>query len=269
MNVRSVFLMCITTVFSTVSAVHAVTPQGMLDEAIGLYDVALNTQEQGLRTERFRRANRLFRQVAFEQEIQNADLYTNQGNAALQSELIGAAILAYLRALTIEPGHSQARENLEYARGLLPQWVPRPQTQTLIDTFLFWHRALARSGRALVAAITFAFTAVLLAIAIRWRRAWARHTAMLGAVIWITLISLSLWPRFGILKDAVVITAPQVVARTADSAGAPPRFAHPLPAGTEAEVIQRRASWVRIRLANGRDAWVRASSVASVQKMMK
>ena len=239
--------------------------QSMLEEAVREYTAALGASEHDLRTERFQRARRLFSQVIDDQHIENAQLFVNLGNAALQCEQLGQAILAYRRALAIEPGHAQARQNLDYARERLPNWVPRPQGQTLLDTFFFWHQTLSRSGRSFVAALCFAVAASLLAIAIRWQKAWARNTAVIPALLWFVLMGLSIWGGWKGTGDQVVITVPEVVARAADSAGAPPRFAQPLPGGTEARVLERRSDWVQIRLSNGRDAWVRASSVSAVQ----
>ena len=241
------------------------TPSDMLSEAVIEYDGALNATDHDLRTDRFRRAQRLFGQVIEDETFRNASLYVNMGNAALQGEQLGDAILAYRRALQIEPGHGQARQNLDHARRLLPGWVPRPDRNTLLDTFLFWYQAMSRSGRALVSTICFALTCVLLSIAIRWKIGWARHTAVFVGVVWLAMVALGQWDQWSSAADQVVVTTPNVVARAADSAGAPARFAEPLPAGTEAQVIERREKWSRIRLANHRDAWVRASAVTSVR----
>ena len=54
---------------------------------------------------------------------------------------------------------------------------------------------------------------------------------------------------------------PELVARAAASDGAPARFAEPLPADAEGEIVGERDQWMRIRLADGRDAWVRASGL--------
>ena len=245
-------------------AVFAMAPRNMLQEAIGEYNAALDSDDHDLRTERFRRARRLFHQVVEDRAVRNADLYVNLGNAALQGEQLGDAILAYRRALEIEPGHRRATRNLEHARSILPQWVPRPEQDTLLDTFFFWHQSLSRSGRQLVATICFAMVCVLLAISIRFKRHWVRHAAVLLGVVWLALTALASWPWWVLASDQVVVTAPQVVARAADSSGAPASFAEPLPAGTEGEVIERRDQWNRIRLANNRDAWVRASAVTTV-----
>ena len=42
------------------------------------------------------------------------------------------------------------------------------------------------------------------------------------------------------------------------------QFAQGLPAGTEVSVVETRGGWVRIRLATGREAWVRAPAVQSL-----
>ena len=154
--------------------IWALDPKETLEKAVQDYQEALNTVEADLRLERFKRAQRLFSQVIDERKIKNADIYVNLGNAALQAREIGAAILAYRRALEVQPGHRRARQNLDHARGLLPEWVPRPRGQSLFDTFFFWQSALSQSARSLAAALSFALAGLLLAVAIRWRWPWAR-----------------------------------------------------------------------------------------------
>ena len=60
------------------------------------------------------------------------------------------------------------------------------------------------------------------------------------------------------------MTADETVARAADSALAPSALPAPLPGGTEVQILEERAPWLRVRLANGRDAWVSQSSVTEV-----
>ncbi len=54
------------------------------------------------------------------------------------------------------------------------------------------------------------------------------------------------------------------MARAADSVLAASPFAAPLPGGTELDVIEERPPWLRVRLANGLDAWLRRGSVTRV-----
>ncbi len=242
---------------------RAATTGARLAEAVAAYTRGLETPERDARLESFRRAERLFRAVAAD-GVRNAALQVNLGNAALQAERLGAAVLAYRRALRIDPDHPQALQNLEHARSLLPEWVPRPEAAGLLDSFFFWHRTLARSTRSVAAAACFAGAALLLAGAVRWRQPVLRNAAWLPALAWLALLG-SVWldPEARARDEAVVVVA-EAVARAADSALAPGAFPRPLPGGSEVQILERRSPWLRIRLANGRDAWVTESSVERV-----
>ena len=117
-----------------------------VEEAIASYRAALDSSMRDSRLEGFRKAERLFSRIA-NGGASNPELYTNLGNAALQAEHLGAAVLAYRRALAIDPDHPRAVQNLEFARTLLPDWVPKPESGGLLDSFFFWHKTQARSDR--------------------------------------------------------------------------------------------------------------------------
>ena len=67
--------------------------EATLREAVAGYAEALDTEERELRIERFRRVERLF-STAAQSGHATADLYANLGNAALQAEHLGNAVLA-------------------------------------------------------------------------------------------------------------------------------------------------------------------------------
>lgn len=237
----------------------------MLEQAIDAYRRGMDAKQHDVRLAEFRRAYQLFRQAAGADGSVSADLYVNMGNAALLSAQRGEAILAYRRALAIDPGHARARQNLEHARAQLPTWVPRPPAQTLLDTFFGWGNMLSPSGRLRIAAIGFALAAVLVALSIRYRWAAARTAALLPLAVWLALTAAAVWAQFASDHGAdAVIVADQTVARAADSTNAPSRFAEPLPAGTEVRLLDEREGFSYIRLADDRDAWVRSSALARV-----
>lgn len=247
------------------SSVAAQAPNSsLLDQAIASYGRGLDTTERALRLEEFRRSERLFARVAADGAV-NPDLYANLGNAALQAEHLGAAILAYRRALAIDPGHPRAGQNLDHARTLLPAWVPKPHAAGLLDTFFFWHRTLSRSDRAFWAAVAFAAAGLLMAAAIRAGQPALRNAAILPALVWVALIASYVTDGTARFADAAVIIADETVARAADSALAPSAFPAPLPGGVEVRIVEDRSPWLRVRLANGRDAWVAESAVVPVE----
>ena len=116
-----------------------------LDKAIAGYGDALDTEDHDLRIEGFRRVERLFGS-AVEGGYATADLYANLGNAALQAEHLGSAVLAYRRALVLDPDHDRARQNLIHVRDQVPDWVPRPDRSTAFDSFFSVARQRVRNG---------------------------------------------------------------------------------------------------------------------------
>ena len=236
----------------------------LVEQALTSYRSGLDTVERAARLEAFRQAERLFSRIS-KGEAANPELFTNLGNAALQAEHLGSAVLAYRRALSLDPSYPRAVQNLEYARTLLPEWVPKPETGGLLDSFFFWHRTLARSDRAMGAALTFLVVGLLVAAGIRLRQPALRNAAAVPVLIWLVLIaSVAVDLSAGSFQDAVV-TTDETVARAADSALAPSTLPAPLPGGVEVRILERRSPWLRVRLANGRDAWVAESALTPVR----
>jgi len=227
------------------------------------YQRGLETEERDARLEEFRRAQRLFAR-AIAAGVESAALYTNQGNAALQAEDLGGAILAYRRALRVDPDHGRATQNLDHARSLLPGWVPRPAVEGALDSFFFWHRTLPRDLRQLAGALCFAAAALLVAAGIRFRQSALRNAAILPLLAWVALAASVLVDPARGRQDEAVVTLPEVVARAADSPFSPSAFAEPLPSGVEVVIVEDRSPWLRVRLSNGRDAWLPESSVERV-----
>ena len=232
-----------------------------LQEAIREYQEAFESTDRERRLAKFRRAEILFARLTENARgagfaFESADLYVNLGNAALGAERLGQAVLAYRRALTLDPDHHRAEQNLRHARTLLPAWVPRPPEGGLFDTFFAWRQTLSVGELQLAAAVAFLLSTVLFAAAIRWRQTATRNLALIPLAIWAFLMALLAIEYLGSERPAAVITVPEVVARSADSAGSPARLAQPIPAGTEVEVVETRDRWAQIRLYDGRDAWL-------------
>lgn len=234
----------------------------LVTQAVDAYRSALESEDRDTRLAAFRRSARSFRELA-RSGVANPDLYTNLGNAALQAEDLATAILSYRAALALDPDHARARQNLDHARSLLPPWVPKPSTTSVLDTFFFWHRSLARSERQIWGAVCFALAGLLLAGSVRWRNSSLRNLAVIPAIAWAALIASLLLDQDS-AKDAAIVTVDEVVARAADSSRAQSRFAQPLPGGTEVTIVETRDAWLRIQLADLRDAWVPEQSVTRI-----
>lgn len=251
--------------FFLMAHLHASPSQSTLTEALNGYASAQAMVEREGRLAGFAQAERLFRRV-IEEEGGTPDLYANLGTSALQAEHLGEAILAFRRALALAPNHERAKQNLHHARTLLPSWVPRPLEQGKFSSFFFWRQSLSQVQIGAVAALAFLLASVGVAVSLRWRMAFARHLALLPALVWGGLmLSLVVGDGEAGVRQGVLVME-ETVARAADSLNAPSPFAQPLPGGTEVEILERRQEWVKIGLANGRNAWIRDTALKMVHQ---
>lgn len=254
-------LMCLAAQ-SALADAQTIDPRDRLERALQRYAEALEQPDRDERIAKFAQAEAGFA-AALESGAENAALHTNRGNAALQSEEIGRAVLAYRRALRLDPDAQSARQNLAHVRALFPTWVPRPVSDEDAGSFLFLER-ISQANRSTAAAICFVLAAASLAISVRRREGAWRGLALVVAALWAILLASIVFDATAAGTNDAVVTADEALARSADSRLAALAYPDPLPAGVEVEVLEERAEWVRVRLHNGRDVWLRASSVTRV-----
>jgi tetratricopeptide (TPR) repeat protein len=238
-------------------AAQAETTQ--IERAIAAYTTALETTDRNQRLDEFARAEQLFRQVIEGSEqrvaVRNAELYVNLGNAALQAEHLGPAIAAYRRALALAPQNAQARQNLVYARSLVPDWVRREETTRLIDSLFFWRATMSRGQSLVLGAICFLIAAIVFATGSTRRQELLRNLAILPLLVWLVLnMSLLMSRDEDMDRNVVVLTETTVY--TADSENSTPRLAKPLPSGAELSLLDQGERWSEIRLPDVRTGWV-------------
>ncbi len=236
----------------------------LLGRGVQVYAAALDTADRGARLEAFRNAERLFAAAA-SKGPSTAELQVNLGNAALAGERLGPAVLAYRRALRVEPTHPQAAQNLDHVRSLLPPWVPRPEPAGVIEGSPLLRRLADPGLLPFAGAGCFALAALVLALGIRLDRSGLRRWAAVFGLVWLALLAWGAWgPRWAD-PDVAVVIAEETTARSADSALAPSALPQPLPGGAEVRRVESRSPWVRVRLANGRDVWLLESALAFVE----
>ena len=235
-----------------------------LDAALAEYATALEEPDRDVRLAIFARAENGFGAV-IRGGAANAGLYTNLGHAALQAEHIGQAVLAYRRAIVLDPNAATAHQNLVHLRALLPTWVPRPTSSKDREPLLFY-RQLSAANRSTLAAACFLLATASLAISIRRREGAWRGVAILGGVAWALIVASIVFDPTEDNARLAVVTTDEVLARSADSRLAALAYPDPLPGGVEVEILEERGEWARIRLFNGRDVWVRRSNVTRVEE---
>ena len=240
----------------------ASSTEAQLERALADYAMALAETDRDVRLAGFSRAEQGFAAVVRE-GVETPALLTNLGNAAFQAAHPGRAVLAYRRALALDPNAVVPRQNLAHFRSLLPSWVPTPSEAEGAQSLLFY-RAIPLSMRSGLAAGAFALGAGAFVLAVRRKEGAWRGLGYFAWVVWALLLASVLLDGREAQRDFAVISVAETPARSADSALAPLSLPDPLPAGVEVERLEKRAEWSRVRLANGRDVWVRNSAVTSI-----
>ena len=234
-----------------------------LERALADYEQAQAETDRDARIAGFRRAEQGF-SALIEEGLATPALYTNLGNAALQAGDLGQAVLAYQRALRLDPTATTAHQNLAHLRSLLPAWVPRPSGSEGVEALLVYRR-VPSTLRSLLAAACFALAALCVVASQRRPEGPWRGIAIVTGLAWLGLLASVVLDGSGDVGEAAVLTAAETPARSSDSARAPLAFPDPLPQGVEVERLEVRGDFARVRLANGRDVWVRSSSVTPVE----
>jgi hypothetical protein len=196
----------------------------------------------------------------------NAELFRNQGNAALLADQLPQAILAYRRALERAPHDRGLRADLEYAREQVqypapeasarppadegwPSWLPGVDSDYLLAGALalyalacvcFTRRLMTESGPPLERAALLLFLAVLVG-------------GLWGYLQW------QAW-RAG-EAEVVVVSAERVPLRRGNGATYPSHPRMPmLHRGMEARLLHRRGGWLQIEMSGGAVGWVPATA---------
>lgn len=189
--------------------------------------------------------------------VSNPRLTLQLGNARLLADDLGGAILAYHQGLALSPNDRDLRAALDFARSRvaypagtfarpptddLPPWLPRPGPGTLL----------------LIAVGAFALGCVGLT---RWRMLASGRWLSVGVVALLIALAgtvlLVMQQRAAALeKPLVVVAADDVLLRRGDGLSFPPRYATPLPRGTEARLRRERGDWLQVELSGGEIGWV-------------
>lgn len=197
------------------------------------------------------------------QGLASADLEFNLGNAYFRKGAIGPAIWAFERALALDPGDEDARYNAEQARKLAtarahdkiegedrePVWIrvvtalgPSTETWLFVALYLGFFGALALALRAPAEA----------------RPVRGAAAAVLGAAA--LLAGALLFGRAQLEKVPFGIVLPDALA-VKEGADLNYRTSFDVHAGLRVRIVEQDGDWVRIRLANGLEGWVRAPDV--------
>jgi len=189
--------------------------------------------------------------------IRNGKLYYNLGNAYLESEHLGKAILNYRRAQELLPGDGRIENNLRYARSLRRDQIETAGKRAFLHTLFFWHYGTSLRIRFLTGLFVYvAFWLMLIYRTLFHRFRW-RYVLIPALVIWVTLGISVAADMLGASRNLEgVIVADDVVVRKGNGERFEPQFKQQLHEGVEFTVIEQHGDWLYIELPDGKTGWI-------------
>lgn len=228
-----------------------------LAEGNELFHQASNTDNQAEAMELYRRALRRYEFAVYEGDVANGRLFYNIGNAYYRLGDLGSAMLYYRRAELLRPGDPNISNNISQIRSERNDVLPAPEASGLARSFLFWHISLSSQQKAIALTAAIALGCIAGGIFILRRKRWQLITGIVGGALALLFLGSITVDQLGLTAaDQGVITDSEVIARKGDGTAYETAFVDPLHAATEFTVLERRGSWIRIRLTDGNTAWI-------------
>ena len=195
----------------------------------------------------------------------SADVYYNLGNAYYRIDNIPRAILAYERAALLSPGDRDIRFNLQMARSKTIDKIT-PESEMF---FITWGKSLVNimgvDGWAYTAIISITLSLLLILIYLFGTKILVRKIGFWGSGCLLLLFLFSnicAYRQNKMLKnrDSGIIIVPSVTLKKTPSKVSSDLFV--IHEGTKVEIEDgTMAQWYMIRLADGREGWISASSL--------
>jgi tetratricopeptide (TPR) repeat protein len=262
-------LACLAMACSSCGTVCAAPPSDLdvLQRAESAYDRGIAALASGDDAARpaFAESAAAYAELAEARGVRNAALLANLGNAYTLAGDSGRAVLAYRRAMIIDPGNAAARAGLEFARTRVATAVD-PSARPW-DWVSGWKRVVSATSLLASGALAWALGWITLALH-RLGRGGALSARSGATAVVLSIVTAGLvlsdravsqrWPEAVVMADGVIGR------KGPGGAAYAPSFDAPLAAGLELTLLEDRGQWLRVRLADGRETWVPASSVERV-----
>ncbi|MGN1212270.1 MAG: BatD family protein [Candidatus Cryptobacteroides sp.] len=197
--------------------------------------------------------------------LESPSLYCNIGDACFKGGDYPAAILNYERALKLDPSYSDARYNLEIAKGLIQDRID-PVPEFILKS---WMRSLCyvldSDSWAIIFIVLAAVFAAMILLFVLGHTTAARKAGFFTAIAVFLLagtsLGFSLWQRSDYMNaDSAIVMRPVTPVKSSPSSeSATDLFI--LHEGTKVRIIDQVGLWSNIELADGRQGWMLSSDM--------
>ena len=205
-----------------------------------------------------------FEQIAAGRPL-SAEVYYNLGNTYYRLNKVAYAILNYERALQINPGYREAKENLLLAQGRISNHIP------VADEIFFikWWQDITHPDKATTWSVCALITFVLIMLTMIARRlgrnVGSRVPVQLTGFLWLAFTFFILL-AFTASRDAEVringvVMQADAPLMNSELKGKPVVL---VPEGTKVRIRADKGNWVEVSLPDGRTGWLQQSLLTKI-----
>jgi len=230
-------------------------------------DSLWNAGVQAYSDERYSDAAALWQQV-LDSGVESSDIWFNIGNALFKQDELAGSILAWERALKLDPSNSSARYNLDFANSRVQDKIES------VPEFFFvsWLRSccwLLPSGA--WAVLCLVFLAFFLACGVFFFLSGTRAGRKAGFFVGIAMLLLCIlsaafafWQKADYADDSAAIVVSAVSAAKSSPGGSSTVDLFVLHEGTKVTILDSVGDWLDVELADGRQGWIPAKDLERI-----
>lgn len=197
----------------------------------------------------------------------SADLHYNLGNSYYRTEQLGLAILNYERALRLEPGMSDARQNLQLANSKTVDRITDLPRFFVVD----WYNALITRVTPHTWRILFLLFLALTGVSLV--TLFLTHRITFKKIFLLTLLLFALLSLFSLFflfksthyynshREAIVIEPSVTVKSSPETESVDKLILHE---GTKVTITETLAGWDKITLADGTTGWCQEENLERI-----
>ncbi|MFO0874818.1 MAG: tetratricopeptide repeat protein [Phycisphaerales bacterium] len=190
-------------------------------------------------------------------------LWYNLGNARLQAGDLGEAIAAYLEAQRLVPSDPRLAANLSAARARCQDRLPADRGRGSWSSAMAARNAISPATRLWAAIAAQALFWTLLAVR---RVRLVPLAAIIAAGVATLLLGATVAVDMMVSRDRTqaVLVVDDAILRKGNGEGFDPAITARLGSGVELRVLEERPGWLRVRLPEGSEGWLRSEQVDRV-----
>ena len=231
---------------------------------------SLEAATEAYRSEDYPKSIQLYEQIVAQgvyEGRESGEIYYNLGNAYFRNGEVAKAILNYERALLLNPGDSDTRHNLQFARTriedkidvsdkfFLTQWVNSFKNMYNSNTW-------ASIGIGFFIAFLLAITAYFFV-----KKIWVRKTGFYAAIVLFVFMLIANGFAFNqknnrLNRNTGIVMAASASIMTSPDANSQELFR--LHEGTKVKINKTDGNWIEIEIANGSVGWTSKENVETI-----